>query len=197
MLILGSGHGFAATEINLSNSFASHDPFGTAAPQQANSVFEGMTAFPLSAEQGTVAPMKATGKPAQSIPFNGAAGQHGGQGMSPSAGPWIPGAFEALQTQVGEAAAVRKSAELEQKLNSALVEIARLNGRLAKGDLENQPDSDMDDSDDDPEDETLQKKPDALHIPNHLITGEPCDKGCYHCPLNSCDETKKSRRDMK
>ena len=76
------------------------------------------------------------GEPAQNLSFNGAGGQHEGQGMLPSTEPWARGSFEAPQAQVDEAAALRMSTGFEQKLNSALVEIAHLNGRLAKVELE-------------------------------------------------------------
>ena len=92
---------------------------------------------------------------------------------------------------------MQKSAELERSLNSALIDIARLKGQLAKQGKKEQLDSEMEDSDDF-EDENNQEEDANLQISTaNVRVGKRCDEGCYHCPLDMCTESRKQKRDMK
>ena len=186
--------GFETTDTNLSRGPASDHSRSLAPIRQTNSAFEDMAMFPRPSGQGATLQPKTT---SQTLPAKFLPGQHG---IPPAENlpsePWAPGAFQALQAQVNEAAAVEKSAELERSLNSALIDIARLKGQLTKQGKE-QLDPDMEDSDDFG-DENNQEEAENLQISTaNVLVGKRCNEGCYHCPLDMCTESRKQKRDMK
>lgn len=154
-----------------------------------------MAMFPLSSGQGATLQPKTT---SQALPAKFLSEQHGiPPAANPPSEPWAPGAFQALQAQVNEAAAVQKSAELERSLNSALIDIARLKGQLIRQGKKEQLDTDMEDSDDF-EGENNQEEAANLQISTaNVLVGKCCNEGCYHCPLDMCTESRKQKRDMK